>query len=226
MTNKNFITNLQQINQLKSLAGSIAHETRNPLSAINSACEIVRKNLEEAMEFLDLMSSSSSKGLVISEIILNNIKTGEIDKSKFVNLSISETVDEAIAKYIFEGEKEISLLNIDLKDDFNFLGDETLMSFAILNLLKNALFYKAKIEIWLNSKTNSLHFKDYGVGIPKDKLPHIFDDFFTSNKKGGTGLGLPFCKRVMTAFGGDIFVKSELGKWTEFELKFPNLDKI
>jgi len=64
-------------------------------------------------------------------------------------------------------------------------------------MLKNSLYYKAKINIWLDLDKKCLYFKDDGVGISSDKLPYIFDSFFTSNKKGGTGLGLSFCKRVM-----------------------------
>ncbi|MFT5703425.1 MAG: signal transduction histidine kinase [Rickettsiales bacterium] len=77
-----------------------------------------------------------------------------------------------------------------------FFSDETLMIFVVFNLLKNTLYCQDKINIWMDFQTRTLHFKD-GIGIPFDKLPYVFDDFMTSNKKGGTGLGLPFCKRVM-----------------------------
>jgi two-component system CAI-1 autoinducer sensor kinase/phosphatase CqsS len=62
--------------------------------------------------------------------------------------------------------------------------------------------------------------KDEGNGIPADKLPYVFEDVLTRNKKDNLGMGLPFCKRVMKAFGGDISVKSKLEKGTEFCLKF------
>ena len=99
-----------------------------------------------------------------------------------------------------------------------------MMIFVIFNLLKNSLYYKSKIEIGTDAKPdgNYLYFKDYGPGIEKDKLALIFKSFFTSGKKDGTGLGLPFCKRIMTAFDGDIVCKSEIGEWTEFEMKFPH----
>ena len=61
------------------------------------------------------------------------------------------------------------------------------------------------------------------VPQPDEELPpYIFDDFFTSDKKGGTGLGLPFCKRVMEAFGGDITCESVEGEGVEFCLRFPS----
>ena len=226
-----------QINNLKSLAGSIAHETRNPLTAIQGCCDIIKNNLTiakdnltQALEFIDLIAVSSTRGLSIADLILSNIREEKIDEAKFVDLSIARVIESAIKEFAFESEKEKALVNLNLENDFTFKGDETLMIFVLFNLLKNSLYYKAKIDIWLESDKrniegisfNYLYFKDCGIGIPKDKLPHIFESFFTSNKKGGTGLGLPFCKRVLQAFGGDIACKSIIGKGVEFCLKFTN----
>jgi two-component system CAI-1 autoinducer sensor kinase/phosphatase CqsS len=222
--------NLNQIQNLKALAGSIAHETRGPLSTIQGCCDIVkdslnqaRNNLDEAIEFIDLIAISSNRGLSIIDIILTNIREEKIDSSKFIDLSISSVIKSAIKEFAFESEEQKKLVNIDLESDFNFKGDETLMIFVLFNLLKNSLYYKAKIDIWLKSDNdfNYLYFKDNGVGIAAGKLEHIFDDFFTSDKKGGTGLGLPFCKRIMQAFDGDISCKSKDGEGVEFCLKFP-----
>jgi two-component system CAI-1 autoinducer sensor kinase/phosphatase CqsS len=209
-----------KINNLKSLAASIAHETRNPLSAIKSACELIKENLDSAMELLDLISISSSRGLMISEMILRNIRNEEIDKSQFINIKMNAILEAAMREYAFESKEQKKLVNIDLTDDFDFFGDETLMIFVVFNLLKNSLYYRAQINIWLDGDKRCLYFKDDGIGMTKDKLEFIFDDFFTSDKKGGTGLGLPFCRRVMQAFGGDISCKSVEGEGTEFCLKF------
>lgn len=220
MINENINSNFNQIQNIKSLAGSIAHETRNPLSAIRSASELIRDNLTQAIELLDLISISSSRGLSIVDIILQNIRDEEIDKSAFINLSIANIVKLAIKEFAFESEEEKELININLENDFNFKGNKTLMIFVLLNLLRNSIYHKAKINIWLDSDKKCLYFKDNGIGICKDKLPYIFDNFFTSNKKSGTGLGLPFCKRVMQAFGGYISCKSVEGEGVLFCLKF------
>jgi len=206
---------------LKSLAFSIAHESRNSLGGISQICDLMKENISQLNEFFDLVKTTANRSLQVNEMILQNVKEGEIDKSNFVNLSIATIVQLAIKEFVFEDEEQKELVDVDLENDFMFLGDQTLMIFVLFNLLKNSLFYNAKIEIWLNSKNKTLYFKDDGVGISADKLPYIFDSFFTSNKKGGTGLGLPFCKRVMQAFGGDISCKSAQGEGVEFCLKFP-----
>jgi two-component system, CAI-1 autoinducer sensor kinase/phosphatase CqsS len=206
------------------LAGSIAHETRNPLAGIKGCCELMKNNLNELIEYIDLVADSSSQGLAMIDIIMANIREGEIDKSNFVDLSISDVVKKSLRQFTYRNEEEKELVNFNLEKNFIFKGDENMMIFVIYNLLKNALHYRVKIEIRTEVKSdgNYLYFKDYGPGIEPDKLDMIFENFFTSGKKDGTGLGLPFCRRIMRAFDGEIICKSEVEKGTEFEMKFPN----
>ena len=213
-----------KIEQVKSLAGSIAHETRNPLAGIKGCCELMKNNLNELIEYIDLVADSSSQGLAMIDMIMANIREGKIDTSNFTDLSISDTVKKALKQFTYRNEEEKGLISFDLEQNFIFRGDENMMIFVIYNLLKNALHYKAKIEIRTEIKYNGnyLYFKDYGPGIESDKLELIFESFFTSGKKDGTGLGLPFCRRIMRAFDGKIICKSEMEKGAEFEMKFPN----
>ena len=153
--------NLAKIDQVKSLAFSIAHETRNPLAGIKGCCELMKNNLNELIEYIDLMHDSSSQGLAMIDMILNNIRDGNIDKSNFIDLSISNTVKKAIKQYSYKNQEEKNLINLDLEDDFIFRGGENMMIFVIFNLLKNALHYKAKIEIRseIKSDGNYLYLK-------------------------------------------------------------------
>jgi two-component system, CAI-1 autoinducer sensor kinase/phosphatase CqsS len=195
---------------------------RNPLAGIKGCCELMKDNLNQLIEYVDLIADSSTQGLAMIDMIMANIREGEIDKSNFTDLSISDVVKKALKQFLYQNQQDRDLISYDLNEDFIFRGDENMMIFVIYNLLKNALHYKAKIEIRseIKSDGNYLYFKDYGPGIEKDKLELIFESFFTSGKKDGTGLGLPFCKRIMTAFDGDIVCKSEIEKGTEFEMKF------
>jgi signal transduction histidine kinase len=88
----------------------------------------------------------------------------------------------------------------------------------------------AKGEILLRldpgSPNHRLYLRDTGTGISPQVLPHVFDEFYSGKGAGrGTGMGLPFCRRVMNAFGGSIECRSSDGEYTELELIFPTLDQ-
>ena len=74
--------------------------------------------------------------------------------------------------------------------------------------------------------------RDFGCGIPQEKLPHIFDSFYTTKTgpdasgKGGTGLGLSMCKEIIESHHGRIRVDSTVGKGTAFTLKLPSVARV
>ena len=240
---------------LESLGGSIAHEMRNPLGSIHQSAYILIKKLQkipeskevnriliskkekkELEELLEIIDHSSVRGNMVIDMILSNIKGKEIDKSKFKVYKVSEVIEVAIKEFAFAGSAERAKVSSNIKHDFYFKGDENMLVFVLFNLLKNALYYlkaypksritiSAKKEDKGEGKFNYLYFRDTGPGIPKDKLEDIFDSFMTSGKAEGTGLGLPFCRRVITAFDGKIVCNSEVGKYTEFAISFPKLSK-
>ncbi len=156
----------------------------------------------------------------------------------FTKLSIFHVINKAIREYGYKSEKEKRriICSISKEDDFFFKGDENLMIYVIFNLLKNALYYSnthPNLTITINSKTtaeedknhNHIYITDNGPGIAPNLLPHLFEDFMTSNKQGGTGLGLAFCKRVMTSFNGSISCSSKENEGTAFKLKFPKTNQ-
>src|ERR1700733_10323838 len=112
-------------------------------------------------------------------------------------------------------------VNFSKNDDFQFSGNQTLVTHVIMNLLKNAIFYilkakKGEVNVWLekHEERNEIHFKDTGTGIKKHILPHIFDTFFTTSSSAGTGIGLAFSKMVMRSHKGDIHCESQEGEYT------------
>lgn len=230
---------------LIALAGSIAHEIRNPLSSAGYAASFVKSTLEEAkaksfdrieiskkelseiLQMLEIASNCAVRGNMIIDMILNNIREKPIDKSKFHHITISSVIKAAMNEYAF-GQDEKRRIAINIKEDFLFRGDETILVFVLFNLLKNAIYYmSAKPEASITITTsqgdreNFLYFKDTGPGVDPEKIPVIFESFVTSGKKNGTGLGLPFCKRAMESFSGSIECNSKLGEYTEFVLSFP-----
>jgi len=235
---------------MQSLAGSLSHELRTPFASVRGCLSAIKINLDaglakkkteedfvpismadfkESLEFMETCNNVIDQGNMIVDLTLEKIYDRPIDKRRFTIVSMFETVNQAINQYPFkESEKEKVTVKITKDDDFNFFGNKDIMIFILFNLLKNSLYYfkrKDEDNITISiSKTkdwNNLHFKDNGPGISQEKLETLFENFMTSGKKGGTGLGLPFCKRNIESFDGKIECLSKVGEGTEFVMSFP-----
>ncbi len=147
----------------------------------------------------------------------------KIQKSNnnFATYSIKESLQLALTDNSLP-ENLRNKIAVKNSHDFMFYGDKMQIGNVILNLIENAghaieKLPQASIEIWTDD--NHVIVRDTGVGISKNNLPNIFDDFFST--KGTSGQGLAFCKFVMEQHNGDISCESKLGKYTQFTLTFP-----
>jgi signal transduction histidine kinase len=140
---------------------------------------------------------------------------------------MAAVVHTAMESYAF-GRGQRERVRVMQAEDFHVRGDENLLIYVLFNLLQNALVFDAgrpdlvlEVRFGRDGDGGWLSVRDNGPGIPPERLPGIFESFMTYANKQGTGLGLPFCKRVMTALGGGIDVRSAPGEGTEFLLRFP-----
>lgn len=236
---------------IRALSASIAHELRTPLAAIQfgisgmkdylpllvDAYKVAKKhklNVEpiqsEHLQILTNVFNNIQSEVRYSETIINmilmNVKQSNVSTVDFKIYSMNECIKEAMYRYPFKPHEE-SLIKLNNKKDFLFHGDKTLMMHVLFNLFKNSLYYiqaakKGKIEIKYseNENNNVLYFKDTGQGIPDEVLPRLFEKFYSTTYHG-TGLGLAFCKMIITSFGGNITCTSKYGEFTQFEMTFP-----
>ncbi len=236
----------EKVRKSQIIAGSIAHEIRNPFSKLKyhfdqidtkvlgkESIDLGNQSSEEIKELHQALNESKRavlSGTRFIDAMLAEIR-GDTLKSELFSLhSASELTISAINDFSFNKPENRQRVSLTL-EDFVFWGDDTLFSFVIFNLLKNATYYfeqypESKIDIKLSrGKTaNTLLVTDYGPGIPESNLPHLFDDLFTDGKDSGTGLGLAYCKRVMEAFKGNISCTSQQGVYATFKLSFPLVD--
>ncbi|WP_246046676.1 response regulator [Chlorobaculum thiosulfatiphilum] len=234
---------------LEALAGSIAHEMRNPLSQIRhnidevlhalpdindehtiaaapaSSIEIMTKRLNQAQ-------MAVNRGLHVITMTLGNFRSTDVTNEELACLSAMTVTRKALEEYGYASEQERQMIRLHPGEDFIFLGEENSYILVIYNLMVNALQIlhtvpggRIDISLQRGETVNRILIRDNGPGISPKILPKIFDPFFTSGKKGGTGLGLAFCRRVMQSFKGQITCDSEEGKFTEFVLEFPALEQ-
>jgi len=241
---------LEKNSALQALAGSIAHEMRNPLGQVRLNLDIIEQQLPAYRkhaslpggkvpdDFFKLLDSlyqhvawcqiAVKRGTQIITMILDELREKPVDKSSFTYASSSVMTSKAIDEYGFESGEEMEKIKIDDTQDFMFRINETMYVFVLFNLIKNSLYFlesrpESRIYITLEKghDVNRVKVKDTGPGISPENIDKLFDPYFTASKKGGTGLGLSYCKRVMQAFDGEITCDSVEGAYTEFVLTFP-----
>jgi len=217
---------------LSSLAGSIAHEMRNPLAQIHGNLYLLQEQVpylnDKAAEHINSAQKVIQSGLQVIDMTMDAIRERPIDPDSFKLLSAQALVKETVADYAYEESAQSQKVSVK-GEDFKLIAEPVTVKYVLYNLIKNALFYvktlpDTEISISLtpsqDDSLNCIEVRDTGPGIAPDAIPKLFDSFYTFGKQG-TGLGLSYCKRTMTALGGDIYCHSELSQYTAFTLSFP-----
>lgn len=242
-SNKKLLQDTEQAIRLamSALAGSIAHEMRNPLGQVKYSLDNVEnalpnpstkriehtlpaQNLDDLYRHLSQGQLAIKRGLQAISMTLDEVKGKAPSRFRFSYLSAEKTVRKAVDEYGYETEGERKKISVSVVHDFTFKGDETVAIFVLFNLIKNALYYfktKPQATIQITVDKQVIRVRDTGPGIAPDVLAQLFEAFVSINKTHGTGLGLSYCKRSMQAFGGDISCISIVDQFTEFTLLFP-----
>ena len=227
---KTQITRLTQLEQYKTnFLQSITHEIKTPMTAINSAIELVetRNSIpEEDRECFDIIQFQikSTDKLVNDILYLSEIEVEKTNEDKkFKNFNLNSMVKRVITYFSYTD----TIINFREMENLYIYGSEELLASALSNLITNALKYSGSdsIDVILTKKDDSVELivKDYGIGIEQVHLNHLFEKFYRvdktrSRKLGGTGLGLAIVKNIVELHGGQIRVESELGKGTSFTI--------
>jgi signal transduction histidine kinase len=163
----------------------------------------------------------------VIDLLLVNLHNDKLDRESFTQCSMRACVEEALASYPFRRNEQARVSAV-LDTDFCFQGIHSMMVYVFFNLLKNALYSleaagKGAITIHIETGAdgNRVIFRDTGLGITADVLPHIFDGFFTT-RADGTGAGLAFCMRTLASFDADIQASAVAGEYACFTLTFPD----
>ncbi|MEQ9169216.1 MAG: HAMP domain-containing sensor histidine kinase, partial [Fulvivirga sp.] len=153
-------------------------------------------------------------------------KLTKVAKPRLESVAISHFFESIQSLLKGEMDKAGIQFNVDIKEVDSILLDAALVEQVLINLIKNSTHAVEGVEqpsIELNAynegKRTIIEVKDNGQGIGEKELREIFVPFF-STKKNGSGIGLSLSKQIMHLHGGQIKVKSEVGKGTSFNLVF------
>jgi PAS domain S-box-containing protein len=224
---------------LGKLVASAVHEINNPLSGIHALARLVHQGLKEGapsaedlrqyLYYLQLIDTESAR---CSNIVSNLLSFARQQKIEKIHFHINELVQRVVLLLHHKMNLQKIVLSLRLEDDIpQILGDPGQIEQCLINLLFNAMESMpdgGTVTIrttWETSKYQvRLELEDTGAGIPQEMMSHIFEPFFTTkNQDKGVGLGLSVVYGIIKEHHASIFVKSELGKGSNFIIRFPVL---
>lgn len=231
---------LEELNRLKNkYIGILAHDLRNPISAILMTSEFLILRLPEIseanMKFLKTIYNSSKfmHELVNDLLDISSIESGKLGL-KSEELDIIELIRSNInINNIIASSKNIEIC-FDTDIDSAFIKvDRVKIEQAISNLITNAVKFShrnSKINVGLSQVPDGIQIEiqDHGTGMDEDTLKEIFSPYNQKSRQGtlgerGTGLGLAIVKKIIDAHNGSINVQSTLNEGTTFIITLKTL---
>lgn len=214
---------------LEETLSDISHQLRTPLTSMYVINDLLETNLSsrKKKEFLNRNRTQLERieWLVTSLLKLSRLDSGSVELIK-EKTNLYQLVEASIDPVRISLElKKINIINqvdrsIYIDVDFNWTKE------AFINIIKNAYEYTpVKGSITINASVNPLYTElkitDTGCGIPKDKLPFIFNRFYKVNEDSDSiGIGLNMTKRIINEQLGEIEVDSKVNQGTTFIIKF------
>jgi signal transduction histidine kinase/ligand-binding sensor domain-containing protein len=221
------------IYELDAFVYSASHDLIAPLKSVMGLINLSRQvnpGNEEHTRYLDYMEASIKK---LDDVIKSMIQFSRNSKAELITepLNLREVVEEIVNDLRYMKEFDTIDFVIVIDPAATVMTDAQRLKIIITNLVSNAIKYadptKTQKEVKLqfeNGNTSwKLYVSDNGIGIDKKYLSRVFEMFYRATERSqGSGLGLYIVKETVDRLSGEIFVDSEKGKWTRFELIFPS----
>ena len=222
--------------ELAALAGSLAHEIKNPLSVIRMNMDLLGEDFAQpqtpkerrALAKIEMVSRQCTR---LENLLNDFLRFNKVNQLELRLGSLNEQLERVLDLFAAQAEEShtdiVRYLDPDLPSIL--LNGETLQA-ALVNLVKNALEAmpdggQLTARTRVTRQGVALDLIDTGVGMDERTAMKMFDAFYTT-KSGGSGLGLPTARRIIEAHGGRIGVHSEVGVGTQFTLEFPTPARI
>jgi PAS domain S-box-containing protein len=218
----------EKLSTLGQLTATVAHELRNPLSAIRNTIFAIRENV--AQKGLDLERPLARVDRNIQRcdrIISDLLDFTRMPELRRVPIAVDQWLDEILAEQALPDgvsvARDFGAPNVEAR------FDAERMRCVVINLIENAaqaMGERGGGSVTLHTRVSgsivAIAVEDTGPGIPADVLPKVFEPLF-STKSFGTGLGLPTVKQIVEQHGGSVDIASEPGKGTRVVVRLPGV---
>jgi signal transduction histidine kinase/CheY-like chemotaxis protein len=234
----------EEARRLKAeFAAAVSHELRTPLNLIIGFAEmLVLPHRGHAQPALDegprkQLQTIYRNACHLSNLVDDILDLSQIDAHRLALhrevISIADVIAEAVAVVRDLVEDEGLALHVDVSADLPPIrANRTRLRQILINLLGNASRFtdQGGITVGATRDGNSVvvAVSDTGMGIPPADLPHVFEEFrqFGERRRGGSGLGLSICKRLIELHGGNMWVESRWGEGSSFSFSVPLNDTV
>jgi len=232
---------------LADVASGFVHEIKTPIANINLPAQATMRDLnalENGTNSLELLLPKFKERMKF--IMTQAFKAGEridairqfaaIEDTRVEAVDLSHVLNESISSLEPQLEKSSVRVHYEVPAGLPLIrANAKQLEIVFVNLIKNAVEAMSETGIreqnrhlWLTIARDGafhvVHVKDSGPGIKPDDLNHVFDQFFTTKGKSGTGVGLHLTKQLTEAMGGSICASSELGQGATFSVKLPSMN--
>ncbi|MDE2141938.1 MAG: response regulator [Elusimicrobia bacterium] len=230
-------TKLAQVNgfQTKFFA-TVAHDVKNPLTAILGYAEVLAMRLKNQPDELKcaahINNAAKTLNLLVSDLVdLAAIESGKL-RVELGALDLAAVINEVKSRVDVVAQRKQLQFSVNIPAALPALhGDPHRIGQVIQNLCTNAVQYtkeggKVSIEATLQPDWVIVGVRDTGIGISKEDLPRVWERFFQTKeaqtmRKAGFGLGLKIAREIVQMHGGDMGIESELGVGSFFFFKLP-----
>jgi PAS domain S-box-containing protein len=224
------VLNAEKLASVGKLSAGVAHEINNPLGGILNCLYNLRKGTvspERQAEYLVSMEDGLRR---VKKIVRQLLDFSQQHDPELAPTGVNSLIERVLALTNYAFEHGHVRLCRELSDDLpSLMADRHMIEQVLMNLILNAVqAIRGEGTVTVRSRKEEGHcvieIEDTGCGIPGDVLHKIFDPFFTTKGQGeGTGLGLSVSLGIVQRHGGDIQVRSQVGKGTLFSVRLPAL---
>ena len=237
LTDRTEISRLQKMRD--EVAANVTHELKTPLTSIVGFIELLKNgdhDEDTRKYFYNVIDSEAQRlfRLIDDMLLLSQIEN--MNNSVFTQkCDIRKEIEESLKHLIPLAKKNNISINFDSNDEIFIEASSIRLQQLFSNIIGNAIKYNfpnGKIDIILYKDKDLVitEIKDTGIGIAPEHIEKIFERFFRSDKSRaseipGTGLGLAISKDIVSMYGGEISVDSQVGKGSKFTISFPICNK-
>ncbi len=214
---------------LGRIAAGLAHEIRNPLTAIKGLSQSLSKNMDDreyVSEFSDIVPKEIDR---LNNLVEELVLLGKESKQHALPMDINSVIYGSFRLFESYCAKRGVEVKTELKSRKKILGDKDRLNQVITNLIMNAVHAmpeggKMVLATQDTEKGVKITVSDTGQGIPDEIKKELFEPFF-STKEEGAGLGLAVVRKIVLDHNGEIYAESVKGQGSIFTLELPEISQ-